>query len=369
VLVDDCDTLPPATLRKLVERRRICRGMFLTATTVASDTSTLLDTEHDHYVPIPHLDERPEDLLFVAGMIWDQMPMLPQLADACDESAVEALLQGVYAKGAWSLQDALTRVAELLEASGDLVAGHLRRKITSVDITPLLLRLAKEQVAHVRVAPTDAVLVVEGDTDEIYLRRAAELAHEQHGWRLLDGLQVQPAVVGRGGGGNAVVTRLLEFQRQGVTAIGLFDMDRPGSAAFEIAGKHNLRRILLPARFDPIARDPDNAIVEIEDLLPSELLARYYETHPETHPEERHWRLGRWRIIPLGRDKGPLAEWASSVATYRDMERYVYLLVQAREQLRLPCSTDMRDKSWLPRLQQRPTSELMGVTDNGQLGS
>jgi hypothetical protein len=58
--------------------------------------------------------------------------------------------------------------------------------------------------------------------------------------------------------------------------------------------------------------------------------------------------------VPLGKDKGELAEWVCSVATYDDLERYVYLLVEVRHLLGLPCSEAMRDDRWLRHLQQRP---------------
>ena len=57
--------------------------------------------------------------------------------------------------------------------------------------------------------------------------------------------------------------------------------------------------------------------------------------------------------MPLGKDKGELAEWVRSVATYNDLERYVYLLFEIRQLLDLPFPAVMRDKNWLPRLQQR----------------
>ncbi|MEU7961340.1 hypothetical protein [Micromonospora humida] len=353
VVVDDCDRLSASTLRKLVASRRNCRGLFLTATRVGSDTSSVLDGEHDHYLRVPHLEGRPDDLLLVAATLWSQLSM-PPLADACDESATEALLLGTYGKGAWSLAAVLAGLVELLEASGDLDAGRLHRKITSSDVMPHLFRLVREQMPQPAVAPTDAVLVAEGETDENYLRRAAELALEEQGWRLLDGLQVE-SPAGRTGGASAVVDRLLELRRDGVTGIGLFDRDPPGSVAWDIAHRHGLKRYQLPARFDPLDRGDQGAIVEIEDLLPVELLDRYYQEHPDASCEERHWRLGRWRVVPLGKDKGKLAEWVCSVATYDDLERYVYLLVEIRYLLGLPCSPAMRDKRWLARLQQRPS--------------
>ncbi|MEV6907052.1 hypothetical protein [Amycolatopsis sp. NPDC051071] len=353
VVVDDCDRLNASILRRLVAKRRNCQGLLLTATKVGSDISSVLSEEHDRYLRVPRLEERADDLLRVAGMMWTRLPM-PPLAEACDHSALTALREGVYPKGAWSLEVILTSIVELLEASGDLVDGRLRRKITSSDVIPHLYRLMKEQMPQTVVAPTDAVLVVEGETDEVYLRRAAELALEQRGWHLLDGLQIE-APTGRTGGGSAVVDRLLELRRKDVAQIGLFDRDSAGLAAYDMARKLGLKRLQLPAKFDPLARDDQSAVVEIEDLLPIELLDRYYHEHPDVSSEERHWRLGRWRIVPLGKDKGELAGWVCSVASYDDLERCVYLLVELRKELGLPSSAEMLDKRWLSRLQNRPS--------------
>ncbi|MFE9693634.1 hypothetical protein [Micromonospora sp. NPDC005806] len=367
VLVDDCDRIPPRTLRKLVEKRRGCLGLLLTANQISVDISAHLSEEGDYYLPIPPLEQRPDELLLIASTIWQQLvgPRGDDLARSCDELAVRALSEGPYPDGAWSLQRVLTDVIGLLESSGDLVAGRLQRSISYADIAPLLLRLARERVAVAHVAPTNAVLVVEGDTDESYLHSAARLANEWKGWRLLDGLTVEAAARGRGGGGTEVVRRVQNLHREGIPALGLFDYDIPGRDAYDLAGRNGLQRLLLPVEFDPLRRDSQFAIVEIEDLLPVELLIQYYELHDDKSPEEQHWRLGHLRIVPLGENKGEIAGWVSGAATYQDLERMVHLLVQVRQQLRLPCTREMADRGWLRLLQHQPVARSLSL-DNGR---
>ena len=359
VLIDDTDRLPPSTLRRIVELRGKCRyGMLLTAARVPIDTSILLSGENDRYILLPSIQDRPNDLLLIASLMWERLAGPDSdLASSCDESAVEAFLEGIYPNGAWSLEKILGAVFQLLDNRGAIVFGDVRERIFYYDLAPLLMRLARETFTSPPVAPTRAVLVVEGETDEAYIRHAADVAQERNGWQLLDGLDVRPAGSGRGGGGNEVVQRVLEFGRDGVAALGLFDCDGPGRDAFDLARKQQLERLLLPFQFDPLQRDAENARVEIEDLLPVEILTRFYAEHQEMHPEEKHWRLGRWRIVPRGKDKEALAAWVIRVASYDDMERVVYILTQVRNKLRLPCPEETRNRVWLSRLANRPCED------------
>ncbi|MEU4620306.1 hypothetical protein AB0G04_10065 [Actinoplanes sp. NPDC023801] len=363
IVVDNCDDLTPATLQKLVKERAKCRGLLLTATKVKAEITSLLDGEHDRYLRVPHLQERPVDLLMVTAMIWEEQ-VGPPLAEACDESATEAILGGPYARGAWSIEAILTGVADLLQISGDLADGRLQRKMTSGDLLPHVLQHVREQITPTVVAPTDAVVVVEGETDAIYLEAAAAVALTDREWRLLDGLRIE-SPPGRSGGGDAVVYRLLNLHQDGVSGLGLFDRDSSGDAAYRLAGQHKdkIRRYLLPARFDPLKRDEQSAILEIEDLLPVELLERYYREHPDRTAEERHWRKGRWRIVPLGEDKGELAEWVRCVATFADLERFMWLLAQIRQELKLPVPPTMADKAWIAGMEQRPADASEPVMD------
>jgi hypothetical protein len=253
------------------------------------------------------------------------------------------------------LEETLNQVYALLE---DAPAPT---RISYYDLAPIFMRQARDALPTPSVEPTKAVLVVEGETDVIYLRHAAMLAEKKNGWQLLDGLDVQSAGAGREGGGIAAVERVAELRRDGISVLGLFDYDTSGRDAFEAAGRQRLERLLLPMQFDPLHRDPVEARVEIEDLLPVDMLARFYSTHESLSPEEKHWRRGNWRIVPLGADKDTLVNWVGEVAGFEDMERFIYVLAQVRQKLKLRCPDGVMAKSELARLARRSPSEWLNV--------
>lgn len=347
ILIDDCAQLPTATFRRIVELRGRCqRGMLMTTTKVGSEISTLFDGEQDFYVRLPPIQDRPDDLLLLGSLMWERLAENENdLATFCDDFAIEAFLEAVYPNGAWSLEEALSQVYLLFEGGAASSA-----QISYHDLAPIFMRQAREALPMPRIEPTKAILVVEGETDVIYLRLAAALAEKKNEWQLLDGLEIQPAGVGREGGGTAVVDYVAQLRRDGISALGLFDYDTSGRNAFDAAGRQKLERLLLPAHFDPLHRDAVEARVEIEDLLPVDLVVRFYTLHESLSPEEKHWRLGNWRIVPRGEDKHTLASWVVQVASFEDVERFVYILGQVRHKLKLPCPESVLAKSELARL-------------------
>lgn len=347
VLIDDCDRLPASTFRRLVEQRGRCGGgMLMTTAKVTSEISILFSGEQDSYIRIPPIHDRPDDLLLLGSLMWERLAGIDNdLAASCDDTAIEAFLGGAYPNGAWSLEDALNQIYALVDDS-----APTSTRIGYYDLGPVFLRQARDALSTPLIEPTKAILVVEGETDVTYLRLAATLAAQQKGWQLLDGLDVRPAGTGREGGGIAVVQHVSELSRDGISALGLFDYDTPGRSAFEAAGHQGLERLLLPTHFDPLHRDAVEARVEIEDLLPVEIIARFYSSHTSLSPEEKHWRLGNWRIVPRGADKHTLAAWVSEVACYEDMTRLIYVLGQVRQRLKLPCPQDVAAKSHLAKL-------------------
>jgi len=358
ILIDDCGRLPTPTFRRLVELRGQCRrGMLMTTAKVASEISILFDGEQDFYIRLPPIQARPDDLLLLGSLIWERLAGFENdLASSCDDMAVEAFLAAVYPNGAWSLEETLNEVYALLEDGAPAPT-----RISYHDLAPIFMRHARDALPTPPIEPTKAILVVEGETDVIYLRHAAALAEEKNGWQLLDGLDVQPAGAGREGGGIAVVQRVAELRRDGISALCLFDYDTSGRDAFETASRQNLERLLLPTNFDPLHRDAAEARVEIEDLLPVDMVARFYAAHESLSPEEKHWRLGDWRIVPRGVDKHTLATWVSEVAGFEDMERFIYVLGQVRHRLKLPCPEGVLAKSALARLAHRSPSEWLDV--------
>jgi hypothetical protein len=358
ILIDDCARLPPVTFRKLVETRGRCRsGILMTTAKVTSEISTLFIGEQDLYIKIPSIQDRPDDLLLIGSLMWERLAGTENdLATSCDDIAVDAFLNGIYPNGAWSLEKTLNQVYELV---GDGAPAPTR--ISYYDLTAIFMRQARDAFPTPSVEPTKAVLVVEGETDVTYLRHAATLAERKNSWQLLDGLDVQPAGTGREGGGGAAVERVAELRREGISALGLFDYDKPGREAFDAAGRQKQERLLFPWHFDPLHRDAAEARVEIEDLLPVEMMAQFYATHESLSPEEKHWRRGDWRIVPLGVDKDTLATWVCEVADFEDMERFIYVLVQVRQKLKLPCPAGTLAKSELARLAHRSPSDWLNA--------
>jgi hypothetical protein len=358
ILIDNCAQLPASTFRRMVELRSRCRrGMLMTTTKVASEISTFFEGEQDFYIRIPPIQDRPDDLLLLGSLIWERLAGIENdLAASCDDMAVEAFLSGVYPNGAWSLEEALNQVYVLFEDG-----AFAPTRISYHHLAPIFMRQARDALPTPHIEPTKAILVVEGETDVIYLRHAATLAERKKGWQLLDGLDVQPAGAGREGGGIAVVQHVAELCRDRISALGLFDYDTSGRDAFDAAGRQNLERLLLPMHFDPLHRDAVEARVEIEDLLPIDLVARFYATHESLSPEEKHWRLGNWRIVPRGADKDTLATWICEVASFEDIERFIYILGQVRHRLKLPCPEGLLAKSELARLAHRSPSEWLNA--------
>ena len=180
-----------------------------------------------------------------------------------------------------------------------------------------------------------------------YIKYAAALAEGSRSWDLKWPRIFQAAAAARGGGGEAVTARLIGMREGGIAGIGVYDNDAPGRRAAKLARERGLSCLLLPEGLDLLRRRGEQAAVEIEDLLPVDILMRFYEQHSEFIPEERHWRSGYWRLVPAGRDKQVLAQWVSTVATVDDMDAVLYVLCAVRSQLGLPIPSDaMSLKEW-----------------------
>jgi hypothetical protein len=340
VLVDDCDRAP-ATLSRLVQRRSLLAGFILTAVEVEAGITQQLVGDADAYVRLPHIQYRAPALLLMASLMWGELVGSDSdISAACDDSAVVALLRGPFEDGAWSLNEVLRLLMAQLVSTGDLVEGQIRRRITGADITSAVIQNVAARFSPKSPEPRATKVILEGDTDVIYLRHAAKLAQNSRNWDLLNGLDLQPAAPGRGGGGEAVTARLLGLRDGGAGAIGIYDNDSPGRRAAKLARERGLSYLLLPEGLDPLRRGGEEVRVEIEDLLPVALLMRFYEEHPELMPEERHWCHGYWRLVPCGIDKDVLAQWVSTAATLDDMGAFLYLLCVARSRVGLPIPSD-----------------------------
>jgi hypothetical protein len=80
-------------------------------------------------------------------------------------------------------------------------------------------------------------------------------------------------------------------------------IDEPGRTAAKDARRYTRQKVhLLPAEFDPLNAPQGSGKVEIEDLVASAMLQRFYEANPDLEPEERTTRGNRIRTVVAGPD-------------------------------------------------------------------
>ena len=281
----------------------------------------------------------------------------PALSESCDDSATTALIQGPFVDGARSLRKVLESLLDQMVADGDVVDGRVGRRITRGDVAAAVVSHMAPKFAPLMATPQSVTLVCEGETDVTYLRAAADRAGTRQ-WNLLEGIAVKPAGSGRTGGADAVTTQLLLLGSHGNASVGLYDNDDVGRRAAKRAKDLGLERLILPSSLDPLRRPADQTIVEIEDLLPVEVLVNFYQAHPGLAPHERHWVDGYWRVVPKGNDKEALANWVDTTCQYTQLEGFVYLLCLVRRTLRLPVPTDVPNLSeWEAKIRDRQVKD------------
>lgn len=361
VLIDDCDGCP-STVDRLTALRSKLSGLLLTASSAGPAVVQQMSGVDDVYIPLPHLQQRAKTLLLVASVMWEEVAGAgSNLSSLCDDSATAALIQGPFVAGARSLHDVLRSLHNQLIADGDIVDGVPLRRITRGDVTAALVYHIAPSFAPETATPRTFAVVCEGDTDVTYLRAAAEKAASVRGWNLLEGLQIEAAGAGRAGGSAALTRRVLLLHSKGDRCIGLYDNDEAGRRAARRAKENGLDRVLLPSSFDPLRRDGDQAVVEIEDLLPVDVLVRFYTMHPDMKPQEMHWYSGYWRVVPAGPDKDALASWVSSTCDFSELEAFAYVLCVLRQALQLPMPQDVPPlREWEQRIRDKQAEDVTG---------
>lgn len=168
-----------------------------------------------------------------------------------------------------------------------------------------------------------AILVVEGETDEQYLRLAARRTGREH---ILDGMRVVPAH----GAQKAVVQAILLRHRSEVPLLVMLDHDELGRVCMDrlksLAGFTSKREILSVR---PFASFPNLPEAEAEDLWPEKLLARFVKEQGEAAVLEEKKRVPRsesFRYGFSGQGKEIIGEWLERHATYSDCDHWASLL-------------------------------------------
>jgi hypothetical protein len=347
------DELGQGVRNSIVENRaRASAGVFATAQRLPAAAESAL-TNDDMVLVLPALEERPRDVVAIAQLFWPQAcGVESDLAANCSPAAIDSLCRGPHADGVTSLREAIGRLATALITAGVLNEGRFLRPVEAYDINEALLAAMRERVYGTAEARTAAVIVVEGDTDVVYLRAAAERAAEAWDWDLLAGCEVRAAGQARGGGADAVWPRLLELRANSVDCVGLFDNDKSGRQSAKQAGVRSLPSELLPEHFDRLRLDDEERALEIEDLVNIRVLDAFYQCHPHLAPEDVRWRSGAWRVVPRGADKDVVTGWVTKNMTLHDCERLVYVLCLLRRRLGMPIPRSDLD-AWRRELMSR----------------
>lgn len=338
LVVHRLDELSAGVRSAVLENRSRCStGIIATAERVTAATLSALADPHDLVAHLAPLEDRAADVPVIAQLLWpDLCAAESDLIGNCNAAAVESLIRGPHPQGVTSLRAALAQLADALIADSSLQEGRFRRHVEGRDVDDALFAVYRSQYSVPAATSPAAVIVVEGSTDAAYLNAAAHCAERAWAWQLLDGCEVRPSGDERSGGADAVWQRLTELRASIAESVGLFDNDQPGRRAYNRARDQALLVELLPAEFDRLRLDSEDRSVEIEDLLDTAILDRFFMEHPTFEPEEVRWRNGQWRIVPRGEDKGDVADWVSTAMDVEHCERIVYVLCALRRRLGMP---------------------------------
>ncbi len=178
---------------------------------------------------------------------------------------------------------------------------------------------------------TQGVVVVEGTTDEEYLRLAATVSQRPE---LLDGIHFVSA-----GGVDRAVRQALSFKDgSDFPIIVIFDKDENGKRGHRLLSERfsfqNRREVMTYA--DILGKAIDN--VEAEDLFPEEVLKEFVAEYGEDNvlsEKSRHRQLDRWHYGFNAAGKEYLPEFLRAHATATDCVLWIQVLELIRTRLGL----------------------------------
>ncbi len=177
------------------------------------------------------------------------------------------------------------------------------------------------------------IVVVEGTTDEAYMRLAARVARRPD---LVDDLYITPA----GNAQRVIVQSVLLKQQTARPLVAIFDNDQVGrDAAKTLASRfsfHNKREVLTIDRALPDV--PGSFPAEAEDLFPSKLMQQFVdEQGEETVLSGKQKRPdGEWHYDFNATGKELIGSFLERTATVKDVQGWIRLLEMIRSQMRLP---------------------------------
>lgn len=248
----------------------------------------------------------------------------------------------------WLSEHRLTQVADSeMSETVDLIAS-LRLPRGFIDLSALLQHLASKEYVFsqpVRASAwvdsyrnvlddskaTSRVILVEGETDAVYFRWVAELA--------LDGLDPDLSIEACGSAAK-VIERSIAYRNEGRIAVALFDFDRLGRKYYDDLHGWGHPCVTMPGDFDPLRHGaPDHVlqVVEIEDLLPTRSLERFFqEFHRSPELEISLPEQGLKRLVPHADDKLEIAKWVAATLRPAEADKLLKVYNALRALLSLP---------------------------------
>lgn len=265
---------------------------------------------------------------------------LAQYIEGLDWAHPEEEVEHVFDRPARDLLPALTwstnlaMVAEFarslavdLEMKGVSEGGLLSRPITSEEVAELYKETRRRLSIPPVVGPRPTV-VVEGESDKVWLEGAAALHEREGGDDLLSGISITVA-----NGAPEVVPMVLKIiLTEGVAALALLDGDSPAEK-YSKAGEALRAPVVRVPRPRYLPPSPYGDDPEIEDLVQVELLARFYENHPDVCPETEVHHMGKLARLAPHREKVRVANWCVERASADEIEGLIDLLQKIRRSL------------------------------------
>ena len=346
------DSLSSGIRKELLERVREHRACAIGTVSALSKAEELtLERDGWNLRRLPDPQDDVEHSIAVAEVMWLQESRSDNtMRSAFVEEAIEGVGMGPWESRFHSMRAFFGKLCDALVLRGVLAEGELLGKVETADVNEIVLDVLRLEQPARPATNRGLCVVTEGDTDVGYLLKAAELANQEWGSRLLEGCEVEPGGEGDKGGGTAAVRKLAarSFTHD---AIGLFDNDEPGRTAKKHASSLNLKALCLPEALDPLQR-PQGISLEIEDLLPADMIVAFYRSHEDCVPEGSNERGGVKRLVPEGKHKGMLMRYACSKADYSAFEKLVYVVCLLWNGLGLPLPEGPASnmKTWLRAL-------------------